>query len=803
MKNASNKTNSKDLSASSPKVILPYDNKIKPINNKKKSSKFEMSSFKDSSIQKMNNKNEIEKEEEEYGYELDQTKIDEDNLNSIKESNNPILSLHEKSNGDICNTKINNNNFDKDNDFPRQIKIEKNNDIISSYKYLYNTSLNNKNIEQFIKKNNIDLLLFENQNLLDNKEIKKSIILQQILIIEMMKEIENLKIEKNHLKNQFEIAKKNIIENYEEKINNILINKINDIKINKNNYINENIKTDNGVFKEEEYKKKFNLIKEQTLQDLKIKQLLKENNDYIQNENKNESKILKVIDNFYETIKLISNKFKTLIDNNNNIFFNKNLKDFINNINVDNNGNKSINDKLITLNEFNNIIYLELDILFNYIKDKKISTDYAKNNNKYYDNNKYYNLNTLDNLNDSGNGQNIIVNSNINTNKKKYYNERVFRKIDAIINKNRLTKTTKSKDLSKKDHFIHYANTFKNINNNIENNLKNNNNNIFILNSNLLEKNSVVYKSNLSPPPNDNKDTFINNSNIDNFSLKFNELIKKILNKDEIEKIKNIQLNRKVNELNNMRTSNKPLIKDNIGNDNKYSLLKICKKIKIPLPEKLKINNNVNDNLILTNNLTLKEKKSRSIYKNNSGLKNINNLNFTSFDNMPFLTNYKETNYKSKIPVIENYNYINKKNERNKINELHYIKTDIKNNNEYLRIKDIFQKLNNSNILFNSCNSHTIESFQYLKIPSKNDDLRTEKIGNKSFTSNDKNSICLNIDENINKKFNPKIYLKQQKLKHKIIRNKKGLNNNFIRHSFLKNNLSLTLNRNNLEKDKQ
>ena len=195
MEIGSRETTSQKLLAQSPNIILSYDNKI----NKKKSSKFEISSSKDNNIQKLNNKNEIEKEEEEYGYELDQSQYNEDYLNNIKENKNKAsLSLHEKSNGDICLTNITNNNFDK-----KQIKIENNNDNISLYKFLYNnnksgidteiknqkniiyesglasldgdqTNINNKNknkdlinetIENYIKKNNIDLLLYENKNL--------------------------------------------------------------------------------------------------------------------------------------------------------------------------------------------------------------------------------------------------------------------------------------------------------------------------------------------------------------------------------------------------------------------------------------------------------------------------------------------------------------------------------------------------------------------------------------------------------------------------------------------------------------
>ena len=889
--NTSRQTISKELSISSPKTILSYNNKKKAKNSKRELSKNKISSSNDKNIQKLIIKSEIEKEEE-FGYELAQS--DEDNLNNIKENKNKtILSLHEKSNGDICNTNIIN---DKINDF-KKISLEKTKDNITSYKLLYNNELNNKNnsyyelyteypnqknifseagsvldldgnqtninnnnyskydsndnidikneinniennlkikssinnnfnknknqyilneiIKKYIKKNNIDFLLFENKNILDNQKIKKSLILQQILISEMIKDIKTLKLEKEHLKKKFDIQKRYIIEHYEKQINNILQEKINDIKINK--IINDNITLDNGKFKVEGFNNnlytKMNDIKnnknliEKDAQDLKIKQLLKENKDFINNENKNEKNILIIIDNFYETIKLISNKFKIFINNNNYFnndkFINKNLKDFINNKNINNNGNNSINDKLLTINEFNNIIYLELDYLYKYFKDKNIFPFNINN----------YSLNTLNNIFKSENGQNNIINNNINNANKKYYNERIFRKIDAIINKNRLTKNSNSKDyLSQKSKLMNNNNNiFKTINKSTDENIKNNSN-LIILNNNLLEKNSIVYKSNLSPP--NNKDLIFNDITNENFSVKYNELINKILNKDgnenKYKNIKNNKLNTKVQELNNIissnRKSNKPLTKDSINIECKNSFLKNSKKSKIPLPENLKINNNckskISDNLLSANNMSLKEKKSRPIYKNNSGTKSINHLNFT-FDNSPYLTNYKETNYKSKIPLNENYNYINEKNERNKSNNLHYIKTDIKNNNEYIKIKDIFQNSNNSNILSNSHNSHTIESIKCSKLPVKKDNLSPNKLGNKSFTSNEKKNIYLNINENNNKKFNLKVFLKQQKLKKNIIVNTNGLDNNYMKLNFLKNKIALTLNDNNLETDKK
>ena len=352
-------------------------------------------------------------------------------------------------------------------------------------------------------------------------------------------------------------------------------------------------------------------------------------------------------------------------------------------------------------------------------------------------------------------------------------------------------------------------NIFKTINKSTEENPKKNSN-IIILNNNLLEKNSIVYKSNLSPP--NNKEFILNDITNDNFSLKYNELINTILNKDKNENkfinIKNNKLNTKVQELNNIisshKKSNKPLTKDSINIECKNSFLKNSKKSKIPFPENLKINNNfkskISDNLLSASNLSLKEKKTRPIYKNNSGAKSINHLNFT-FDNIPYLTNYKENNYKSKIPLNENYNFFNEKSVRNNSNKLHYIKTDYKNSNEYIKIKDIF---NNSNLLSSSHNSHTIEGIKNPnRLPPKKDSLSPTKLGNKSFTSNEKKNIYLNNDDNNNKKFSLKIFLKQQKLKKNLIGNTNGLDNNFMKLHFLKNKIALTLNDNNFEKDRK
>ena len=892
MKNTSKQTTSKKLSVSSPKIILSYDNKIKSINNKKESSKYEISS-KNNNIKKKYNKNDTEKEEE-YGYELNQS--EENNLNFINDKSNgedinitknKININTEKKNDTIsshkyvCNTESNYRNNDNseiyneitnnhknhfyeigdisklDGDQTNLININNiskydsidNMDITNEINALENNlkirqtinnnDFNNKNnyiIDESIKKinekNYLDLLFEHNKNkhnsISEYKKIKKSLILQQILITEMIKEIQSLKLEKHHLKKEYDMQKKNIIDKYEKKIN-ILKDKIN----NNNNYIGDNIKIDNGnkdlddinnsklndsklndtnlnnkinIIKEIK-NKNLNIIKEK---DIKIKQLIKENNDYIiKNDIKKEKNIFKIIDTFYEIIKLISYKIKFLIENNylnnnNDQLINKNIKSFLNNINIDNNGNNSINDKLVTINEFNNIISLQLDIIFRFFQNKTKHIDNDKKN--YY---KYNNQ--INDIYDSENGQNNIITNKVSTSKKKYYNEKIFKKIDAIINKNRITKSNNNEYLSKKKKYTNYDNVLTNINKSTDENLKNNSN-IIVLKNDLLEKNSIVYKSNLSPS--NNQGSLLNNSNNDNFSLKYNELVNKILNKDEkqikFKKIKNNRINQKVKELSNLITnntiSNRPILRDNNNSiENKKSFFKNFKKSKIPLPETIKINNVVKsnkiDNLLSLSNITLKDKKYRPIYKNNSGNKNINHLNFT-FDNVSYLTNYKKTNYKRKIPLNENYNYLNiNKNERNKNDRLHYIKTDVKSNSEYIKIKDIFQNSNNSNIL---SNSHTIET-KNPKTSPNNIEFSPNKIGNKSFTSNEKKNIYLNINsnENSNKKYSPKKFLKQQSLKkNNNILNTNGLEKNLFKPSFLKNNISMSLNNNsNLEKD--
>ena len=118
MKITSKKTTSKTISYSSPSISY-YDNNTKSDNLKKQQiSKSKISSLKNKIFLNLNYK--IEKENEEYGYELEQS-IDND-LDSLKE--NIVIFSNEKENGEIIGNK--------------------NNHIIKKEKYQINKNLKNK-----------------------------------------------------------------------------------------------------------------------------------------------------------------------------------------------------------------------------------------------------------------------------------------------------------------------------------------------------------------------------------------------------------------------------------------------------------------------------------------------------------------------------------------------------------------------------------------------------------------------------------------------------------------------------------
>ena len=674
---------------------------------------------------KNNTKNDKEKEKEEFGYELDQSYDKE--LNLIKE--NKAKSTHQKSNGEDLKKyadKINNKNINKD------------------LKLFNKEFLNNKN------NNNINIDLGE--NLLENKKIKKTLILQQILLEEMKKEMENLKKEKKNLIKEFDIEKKNLIEKYEMKIKNIITEK-NELLKNKTIIKEEIINIDNGNKYPENVSNYLNVSEEE----------------------------YQIINMTYEIIKQSSDRIKIILKNNHlkseEIIPTSNFKNYFEHINIDNNGNISLHDKLLAINEFNNIINSEINFLLDKAKNNIFDIKYKRNMNKNVNNNSQ---NLSNNIFNSENGQNNWINDDKN---------KIFKKIDAIINKNRFAAPINYNNyMSKSKILINDKNRMNILNRSRAQNINsiNINSNLIHLKKSLFEKNSIVYKSNLSPKNNNSLNLYVSNN--ENFSSKYNKLIN-ILNDNEnnskLIKTKNL----KTIELNNVTTkntiSNKILNKDN-NNLAETPFFKNIKRTKIPLTDNLRVNNTANinkmkDDLLSSNNITSKRNNINynPIYQNDSGGNSINHLNHT-FDKISFLPSFKTNNIKRKIPQNSNLN--NKKVERNKINKLDFHKTDIKGNEEYIKINDIFKNSNNSNEL------------------SKSNKIQSNKSENESFQNEENKYEKEKGNINTNRKFFQKIFLNQKLLKKQIIGDINGLSNDIINSTFSKNNISKNLNNNNSTK---
>ena len=904
-----NLENKKAIKVISKASSLPLNSRNIKLINKKQGmlSKYELSVPKDNSIYNLKNQNDIEKEE--YGYELEQSY--DNNINLIKENNNILTSfINDKSNGEnidnmnkydsysyknIIKVKkknankqeygissynsINNNNgyinFDMNNEeidnewINPKINFVGVNSIITKVDSTYGNQseyvnnilkckINNinepSNISKELKNNNLNDIIDENNNFSsDNKTIKKSIILQQVLINEMKKEIESLKMEKENIQKRYNSEKENIMNEYNKTINGILQenNKLNEIIKNQKIEINninkickekiieleqvnkmmESIKIDNGKnkdstsendnfdsknsIKEKNYIKLLknqNIVKEKDLYDRKTEE--SNNNKKDSNNEFIEEKYINIIDNLYDTIKQVSNNIKFLsdkLDDNSDIVIGK-LKNIFEKININNNGytdrneNISINDKMKTINEFNNIIQLEINELLKYFKNNIIN--YKISNNNKIDKNITHKIN---NLISSENGQNYF--NEVKT-KKYYTNNNLFKKIDIKSNNyknNRILNQLSDNNFSfSKKRFFKYNTKNKNINKSKDEIIFNKNdlfyNKTISLKNDLLEKNSIVYKSNVSPM---SKEYYLNSSNNhenDKFTLSLNNLINKIIanNGDEsrgensLYKLKNIKLNSKIKEISD-------LINDNNTSKNNISSLeeKNFRKSKIPISEDDKINNNTlnifptfnkikQNKLLISNNNSHRNKQSeknlRSIYKNSSEYFSTNSCN--TFASIPLISNFKSINHKKNTSMSSNF--ITKKNCRNKYSEFESIKTENRIVDNNMKMSNLFKNLNNSYL-----SSNTIES----QMSKTKTETTPNRITNNSFSSLGNKNIYVKIDLDENK-FLPKILLNKDKFKNNNY-DINGLTNEFMKPSFLKSNAVLSLNNNKSEKRRE
>ena len=905
--NEENKKNIKNISQA-PSSLTLNSRKIKLVNKKQGMlSKYELSIPKDNNIYNLKNQNDLEKEE--YGYELEQSYDNNENL--LKENNNIVTSFtNDKSNGENIDNKNKYDSYSYEN-IIKVKKKNKNNNInelgISSYnstsnnngyinydmnikeidnelispkinldiisklgsnhrnqcehankflKYKINNIDNHSNISKELKNNDLNDLSDENNNFSpDNKRIKKSIILQQVLINEMKKEIESLKMEKENIQKKYNSEKESIMNEYNKTINSILQekNELNEIIKNQKNEINninkickekiieleqvnkmmESIKIDNGKnkdsntendnfdsknsIKEKNYIKLLknqNTVKGKDLYERKPEE--SNNNKRDSNNEFNDEKFINFIDNSYDTIKQISNNIKFLsekLDDNSDIVIEK-VKNIIEKININNNGytdnneNISINDKIKAINEFNNIIKIEINELLKYFKNNIIN--YIISNNNKIDKNDKDITHNINNLISSENGQNYF--NEVKT-KKYYTNNNLFKKIDIKSNNyknNRILNQLNDDNFSfSKKRFIKYNAKNKNINKSKDEIIFNKNdmayNRTISLKSNLLEKNSVVYKSNVSPM---NKEYYINSSNNhenDKFTLSLNNLMNKIIKNNEdgnrgensFNKLKNIKLNSKVKEISD-------LINDNNTSKNNITSLdkKNFRKSKMFISEDAKSNNTLNifptfnkikeNKLLISNNNSHRNKQSeknlRAIYNNSSEYFNANSSN--TFVSIPLISNYKSINHKKNTSMSSNF--ITKKNDRNKYSEFESIKTENILNDNYMKMSNFFKSLNNSYL-----SSNTIES----QMSKTKTETTPHRISNNSFSSIGNKNIYVKLDYDKNK-FLPKILLNNKKFKNNNY-DINGLSNEFMRPSFLKSNVALSLNNNKSEKRRE
>ena len=633
-----------------------------------------------------NEKNKIENEL--YNYE------EEPNLENINLTNNKVQPKIESEN--ICD---NNNYIDNNDDnlISKLIKLKKEkniikNDLKENNYYLKGNKNKLNNLENNMIKNKNELIEEYNNILCENKRIKKSMIIQQILVNEMKKDLENLKLEKSK---------------YSEKE---LINDENDS--NKNNNYKNLLQQKNNLINE---------LQNENMKLLNENLLLKEN--LTENKNPKENKIL---DELFESIKQTAINLQNF-NRINKIDINNDENNFLKNILEPINGKKEnplIEDKLSAINKFNEFLKIENKILINHSKKEK--NDEMK-------------INEYTNIDKEFNG---LFKSE---NKFNYYNDKINKTTTAIENR-RTEKINNKFNLS----------SFK-YNDRLEKSLLtkyNNNNNRYIVSNtdldlkensynkmkSLLHKNKINLKKKLL----EKEGAAFKNSYISNN--------KNILN-DSKESIDN-----KVREISELINNKKNIL------TTEPIFFKKQKKIKIPVP-KLQINK--------TSSYISSEK--------------LNEKSFKYFENIPLKLklNLNKINKEKKQKKMSYSNYDTSNNddndnERNKKSQLEHIKTDININShhknkldfEYIKLNLIFKNMNNSNIL--------------------SAEIKNTENSSKKYLERQKNNNLFNKYMNSAPKF----------LKIKDIKKANGLANEVMKPSFLKTNISLTLNNEEKENDK-
>ena len=545
---------------------------------------------------------------------------------------------------------------------------------------------------------NLGIVMEYSKTKLENEKLKKNIIMQQILCDDMKKEIETLKKERENLKekNKSYEERNKILEEFEFKFNEknnsekqlsdelnnqkeICLNLKKEIKNleNKNEELlelNEKLNKERSIIKLEEkgieYYEKILKEKNAQINELKLEKInfKGEQNGIIDND------IINIIKDSNRNIEDISKKIKNYFDKieqnkiQNDIIVLKVMKDYINHINPEINGNISLSDKLKKIKEFTNIIKRNLEVLFNHFEI------FQKN---------IFNFNRINleanekNIFSSSNGQNNDIVNNEIINSKKLNNDddylknnNRYKKIDLYAYKNKIT--SKNYTENDKENIEKYNNEFL-----IQNSLTNSK-------TNILDKKRIVIKSNLSevrksPIVNINDNNRIKNKKIDDL---FSDIFK-----EKLRKKKNI-INLKAKELSDLMNTNSQSALKNIN-----SFIRIPRRSNINVSEEIsKINN--------TTNIFHTNKKIKNINDRNDVILSFHNTSRKALDynkekdekhlyGINLKDNFKKNNYiKTTFPIILT-------------NESNYYKKNLSLTNTYINKREN-NTLENSKIIENS-----------------------------------------------------------------------------------------------------
>ena len=548
-----------------------------------------------------------------------------------------------------------------------------------------NKSNNNKNSL------NISIVLEYSKCKLENENLKKNIIMQKILCDDIKNEYQTLKKERDKLLEKINLYKNTIneknekLEEFETKLKEkqIMEEQLN-IKLNQQKQICFNLKKDmNNLTTKNleliELNEKIN--KNRTIINLgekvddkyyeknkEINKLKLENNNININDEQEEMVNNNIINNSCKNIEDFSKKIKIYYEkfNDNKIQIDsillKTLKDYIDNINPDFNGNISLNDKLKIIFEFIHFIKTKLELLFNHYEI------FQKNNFNF---DRIKNEESENNIFASSNGQN---NENNNENSKK-----------RILNNNNILNNA----MFKKINFKQYkSNIFAN--NDLEESKKIDNNDFLSkTKNNFFENKKLTAKTNISEISKSPLDITSNNSRIK--QNKIDDLFNNIF-KEKLKQKKNA-INLKSNENKNLT-----LMNINSQSNSKNFLNSFIKSSK---KSEMDISNDISKqetNIFPSNKkvLSIKDRNNIIFSSNNSTRKNIKTKDENDNKSL-FGTNLKENipnnhNRKTTFPLsllLTNTNsktMINYKNsieaytaENNKIVESSYKKISGKN----------------------------------------------------------------------------------------------------------------------------